>query len=399
MGRIIDLLIHKERIEPEQRQKLRAAALLHDVGHYPYSHVLEMLDKEQARHRWLIQGASGQEPPGNPRGYPSHEKLTQLIITGRPDISTLLRKANLDPEEIASIVAGEHSDQLLNQLIHSSLDVDRMDYLVRDAIHTGVPYGRIDLHYLLNNLDVTSDGELAVLWKAATAAEHFLIARYFMKKVVYSHKTVFGFEALLRQVLFLLREEDELYSDGDKIVSLVSSSEFLDFHDGYVDTLIERRAQTDDELGTLCRAIRNRTPPQLVHEVAVLSQGKRSAEFAIFRKLREKQLPSLARRYRIPRSHWLFEDPGDLSFEDRAPWVALKDVASLEAGETGQLVNVMQSDGSVEKLVSSENSVIHHLSRLRLETARLYVVLGRSPEAKEKLESIRNDVAEWLTET
>lgn len=68
-----------------------------------------------------------------------------------------------------------------------------MDYLMRDAIASGVPFGRIDMHYLLNNIRVDTEGQIVVDHKAATAVEHFIVARYFMSKTVYFHKTVFGF--------------------------------------------------------------------------------------------------------------------------------------------------------------------------------------------------------------
>lgn len=243
MGRIFDLLIDAGQVRESDRVKLRVAALLHDIGHYPYSHVLEYIEREHVRAGWLVRDSKKQKPAQGSRKaspYPSHERLGQLIITTRQDIVNPLRENGIDPEEISSMIAGEHNEPLLNELIHSSLDADRLDYLVRDSIHTGVPYGRIDIDYLLNNLTVTDDGHLAVRPNASTAAEHLLIARYFMSKVVYLHKTVFGFEALLRRILSLMRKAGLLYKDGEEIKRLVSSPKFVNFHDGYIDSLARK---------------------------------------------------------------------------------------------------------------------------------------------------------------
>src|SRR5262245_52475840 len=129
MGRGIDTLIHKERLdESTDKQKLRLAALLHDVGHYPYSHLMERVDADPLCHEWL--GAGGQ-PPTDP--YPDHEELGKWLVTGRPDLSNLLTSDGFDPAEIAKNFKGEHDRHIYNDLIHSSLDFDRMDYLIRDS--------------------------------------------------------------------------------------------------------------------------------------------------------------------------------------------------------------------------------------------------------------------------
>ena len=73
----------------------------------------------------------------------------------------------------------------------------------------------------MSNLDVTDEDEVVVSYKAAAAAEHFLVARYFMYKTVYMHKTIFAFEALLRHILFLLREHGAIPKSGEEIEELV----------------------------------------------------------------------------------------------------------------------------------------------------------------------------------
>jgi hypothetical protein len=129
MGRGIETLIHRRRQKEEDRQKLRLAALLHDVGHYPYSHLMERVGADPLRHAWLGAGAKPPEVP-----YPEHEELGQLLVTGRADLTTTLKSAGFDPTEIAKIFKGEQDRHIYNDLIHSSLDFDRMDYLLTAAL-------------------------------------------------------------------------------------------------------------------------------------------------------------------------------------------------------------------------------------------------------------------------
>jgi uncharacterized protein len=330
MSRVIGLLKEKGSFNEDDQRKMRVAALLHDIGHYPYSHLMEFIDKDEKYRPTLLAKDSPESPPSAKRDrYPKHEKIGQLIITRREDITRALQNAGMDPDEIASIISGAHRNAAYNRLMHSSLDMDRMDYLVRDSMGTGVPYGRIDLNYLLSNLDVVKqndeDGheiaDVVLSTKASTAAEHFLIARYFMHKVVYFHKTTFGLEALLRHILFIMRHRQVIYADGKAIADMIlNDAEFLGFHDGYVDDKVQSFANKtdDDPLIELCRMLKNRKPPKLLHEVAVLKEASNedNAEYVLFRKDKVKKVRDIAARHGLKEEFWIWEElPKDVSFE------------------------------------------------------------------------------------
>jgi len=166
-------------IAQDDVELVRVAALLHDIGHAPLSHSLEPLIME-------LSGLS----PG---------ELTEMVITQDPEISEVLGNYGISPGEVSSLLKGRSSSAVLNSLVSGDLDVDRLDYLPRDAYHTGVAYGRIDLHRIVSFL-VAGEGGVVVPSKALNALESFYIARLHMYKAVYYHKTITGYQLLFRNV-------------------------------------------------------------------------------------------------------------------------------------------------------------------------------------------------------
>ncbi len=116
MSRVIDLLVGKGHFSDEDRRKMRIAALLHDIGHYPYSHLMEFIDLDKYRPSYLGGTPNPEAPPVS--RYPDHEKIGQIVITKRRDIANVLEEAGIDPEEIAKIIRSEHTKLAYNRLIH-----------------------------------------------------------------------------------------------------------------------------------------------------------------------------------------------------------------------------------------------------------------------------------------
>jgi len=204
---------------------LEASALLHDIGHLPYSHALETF---YIRASW--------------HGF-EHEDLSREIILNDPEVSEALSAFGLDKHEVASIIYGRHREPLYNQLMSSDLDVDRMDYLVRDSLHTGVTYGSIDLDRLLETITVDREGNIAVKDKGLIAAENFYIARLHMYRGVYYHKTSLGYELLLTHIwgeLLNIYEELEPFRNIDGIRALIRKNAFKHFDDYWVNGLFYR---------------------------------------------------------------------------------------------------------------------------------------------------------------
>jgi uncharacterized protein len=182
-------------ITPDEELGAKAAILLHDIGHGPYSHTLE---------NELIQNAH-------------HETISLLIM----------RKLNEELkgglQTAIEIFTGQHPKKFLAQLVSGQLDVDRMDYLNRDSFFTGVAEGVIGYDRILKMLAV-KDGELMVEEKAIYSIEKFLVSRRLMYWQVYLHKTVLSAEMMLVKII---RRARELIAAGNKVPAATAALDFF----------------------------------------------------------------------------------------------------------------------------------------------------------------------------
>ena len=190
MTRILDRLSESYAIAPEDRLAVRAAALLHDVGHAPFSHAME---KTLGIH---------------------HEQMTVAAITSdETRLNQIMRSHSRElPQRVASVIAGNFAPAALAQLVSSQLDVDRMDYLLRDSLMTGAKYGLYDLEWIINALQIDeANDRVYVAARGIYAVEEYLQARYYMFRQVYFHRTLRSAEAVLRSAL---RRALELVTNG-----------------------------------------------------------------------------------------------------------------------------------------------------------------------------------------
>ena len=162
-------LAHLERQRPEltaHRDALYAAALLHDIGHGPFSH-------------------TGEEMFGL-----RHESWSGRLIREHPALRDRLeQERNGLATEVADLLEhGRHPCAAVSALVSSQLDCDRLDYLLRDSHSTGTSYGQLDLERILASLTVAPDGGLAVHPKGLMAVEHYLVVRHLMYRSVYNHR-------------------------------------------------------------------------------------------------------------------------------------------------------------------------------------------------------------------
>lgn len=184
-------------ISPAEETAVKAAILLHDIGHGPFSHALEYT---------LIPGVQ-------------HESLSLLIM------QQLNAEMNGDLSLAIDIFTNKYDKPFLHQLISGQLDMDRMDYLTRDSFFTGVSEGVIGYARILKMLHV-HDGQLMVEEKGIYSVEKFLVARRQMYWQVYLHKTVLASEKMLVKIMERVRE---LYPEFGKELSINPPLDFF-FH-------------------------------------------------------------------------------------------------------------------------------------------------------------------------
>lgn len=174
------------RFSQEDIKAFLCAALLHDIGHYPYAHSLKELNVSD------------------------HEKLTADIILKTDKLKTIFKKElNIDPEYTASIIdlgrdyKKAHNLGLFRKILSGVLDPDKLDYLNRDAYFCGVPYGIQDIDFILNEIYPDKKTGIAITNKGLASVENILFSKYLMYRNVYWHKKVRIITAMIKKAIYM----------------------------------------------------------------------------------------------------------------------------------------------------------------------------------------------------
>lgn len=180
------------------------AALLHDIGHGPYSHVFEKI------------------APIN------HEEIGRKIIKDpNLNIYHLLKKNKISPDLLISVYKGECKQEWISRLISSNLDVDRIDYLLRDSYYIGTSFSTIDVDFLIER-SLLMDNDIFFYKSATNYIESFLLGRYYMHEEIYDNKNSYIYEWILVKVFERLKDlKEKFYENREKIY-------FYDFYEWIV---------------------------------------------------------------------------------------------------------------------------------------------------------------------
>ncbi len=225
---LITNLARNVEISINQIEKVKIAAMLHDVGHGPFSHVSESL---------LI----------NHLGK-THEDMTTWLIQ-KSELREKLEKIGLNSDEISKLAVGKlhrTGEFYMDQIISSSVDVDALDYIVRDSHFSGAEYGFVDIFRLIYSMDIISlNGDLGIDLTALSALEAFLLARFESFKSIYFHKTSRAVQIMIEDALERAKEEFDF-------LDLKDPNDYLIWDDYTTWTMLKNSKASKDIINNLC---------------------------------------------------------------------------------------------------------------------------------------------------
>lgn len=221
-GRAGDALVSKGAMDPDAVTHLRLAALLHDIGHGPFSHIFEEID-----------------------GGKSHEQFGRELILDS-EIGDILDSDGFDKRLVSDIAFGGSKFRYLDEIVSGALSADMMDYLPRDGYFTGAEHARADYGRIWHSFEVHRN-RLALERSALYSFESMVHSRYQMFKAVYFHKTVRAAEVMLLEALRLSDSEFDFTTfDPDKYLALTDDSVLLMLSNSTSPKLARARAFAED---------------------------------------------------------------------------------------------------------------------------------------------------------
>ncbi|MFC7371596.1 HD domain-containing protein [Fictibacillus iocasae] len=330
--RIMEIFHGRDQWDDSERLLVLSAALLHDVGHGPFSHSFEK-----------VFGVD-------------HEEFSRDIITGDTEVNSVLRLMGEDfPGKVADVIAKTYHNKLVVSLISSQIDADRMDYLLRDAYFTGVSYGNFDIERILRVMRPAEDG-VVIKSSGMHAVEDYIMSRYQMYWQVYFHPVTRSAEVILSRILHRAKE---LYESGyvfrnslahfeSLFKGSISLEDYIRLDEGVMQYyFLLWQDEPDEILSDLCRRFMDRKLFKYADMVSISDMHE------LYKLFEEAGLN--------PRYYLIIDSSSDLPYDFYRP------------GEKEERlpINLLKPNGEIREL-SRESDVVEAISGKRRTDHKLY---------------------------
>ena len=340
-GEIAEAVSRHADVSADQIQEMRLAALLHDVGHGPFSHMYEevLADKSNV----------------------THEDISQRIVR-ETSIRDVLSKHGFSARKMSGFAVGKGTSYpaFMNEIVAGGLSADIMDYVLRDSYFTGVEYGQVDIRRVIDSLRV-ADKHLALDDAALYAFEALLLARYEMFKVVYFHRTVRAAEIMLVNAM-------KLADDALHLTDLSDLDRYLEMTDEVVlHDLVGLEATTPDlkEAKRLANDFRDRRLVKCVLERIVQRRDRVVEELFGKSSMRNQLVLDLAKAAKVDKMHIYF----DVSTTPSVPYTSTRQALTTLKLVSGQGKKVQHRTVRLSEL-PLVGSIAGYMDVLRIYTTQ-----------------------------
>jgi uncharacterized protein len=415
-GKLFDTLKNNKilTIDDEDIRDFRLAALLHDIGHYPFSHTMEdalknyydnKTEKQVAESIFKRKGKVGhfskQKQPEKIERPLKHDSVGNEILNNDREIVNIFENYDVKTDTICSIFTRKDAPKFAN-IISSDLDADRLDYLRRSSYCVGLPYGSVDINYLISQISIDNkeNQNLCINSKALRTVDHFLLSRYFEYSQVIYHKTIAAFELILADLITYLIENKKIIDcSPDEIVKAIRNGYWHNFDDIYVYNEI-RKLCLDDKVPKPIKdkaisIIERRAPKELVKIEYIRDRSPKTKKAFEEQKGQLKTLKTkLVKKFGIEDAYWIQWDNGK-GFE--LTKIGTTGSLTISDPEKEKQTILIKNEHTKEckKIMDCNNSLMSLLSDHCLYTCRLYLLVPDEIKGN-SLTELKKRISEYI---
>jgi len=348
----------------EIQEEFCLAALLHDIGHHPFSHCFEVIGKN-----FLKESESSFD----------HEDYSIEIID-KSDIGKIIESEGYSKDNVIRLITGSYTEntelQYLNPLISSELDLDRLDYLLRDSYYCGVPYGQIDLDRLFHSLEPEKN-RIIISEKGLQSAEMYVLARYYMYTQVYTHRTTRAFDLMLNKTI-----NKEIFDSFEYPLIGKDIYRFIEYDDTWLRNKL-KEISTNEKYDNhiFAKNLIDRNPIRCViekHDLIERGVGQSDVEYTTIYNLKH-DLKKISEKSGVNVEHIFIDEPWrnlpiDSSYH---PYFSFEENESGEQTEEKQPI-LIKTRAGIRDIATLPHSIAFRIAKHQAKVIRVYTIEEKS---------------------